>query len=152
MRSSIARFIATRRAALKTPTMSAVVSPLRRGLTVSLLASMLAAFLSVTGPAQLALATYPGTGNGRLAFGMQRADGNIEIFSVRPNGHGLRQLTDVPGFNACAAYSPDGKEIAFCSNRTGAFEIWTMRANGKRQKRLVRGVQPAWQPRAVTQP
>jgi Tol biopolymer transport system component len=92
----------------------------------------------MTGPAQLTLATtYPGTGNGRLASGVQQANGNVEISSVQPNGHGFRQLTDAPGFNACAAYSPDGNAIVFCSDRTGAFEIWTMRKNGSRQTQVM---------------
>src|SRR5919201_3414121 len=58
-------------------------------------------------------ATYPGE-NGRLAFGMSSGGGNVNIFSVRPDGTAFRQLNDMPGFNACPAYSSDGKSIAFC--------------------------------------
>jgi TolB protein len=83
-----------------------------------------------------ALATYPSERNGRLAFGIQGTDGNVEIHSVRPNGSGLRRLTEGPGFTACPTYSRDGTEIVFCSNRSGAFEIWKMRQNGTRQQQV----------------
>jgi hypothetical protein len=76
-----------------------------------------------------ARATYPGD-VGRLAFGMRDSSNNPQIYTARPNGAGLHQLTTGDGFNACAAYSPDGKQIAFCSGRSGAFEIWAMNQNG----------------------
>jgi hypothetical protein len=36
-----------------------------------------------------ALATYPGTNNGRIAFAM-RVNGNVDIYSAMPNGNDLR--------------------------------------------------------------
>ncbi len=81
-------------------------------------------------------ATYSGV-NGRLAFGVSTSGGNFEIFSVLPNGHDLRQLTDIPGFNACTNYSPNGRSIAWCSGIFGhSSEIWAMKANGKDQHQL----------------
>ena len=53
-----------------------------------------------------------------------------------PDGQALRQLTDAPGLDICPAYSADGKQIAFCSNRTGAYEIWVMDANGKHERQV----------------
>lgn len=50
-----------------------------------------------------ALATYPGTNNGRLAIGMT-SNGNVDIYSALPNGNDLRRLTTAPSFDACAAY------------------------------------------------
>jgi len=82
--------------------------------------------------AQSADATYPG-GVGRIAFGMAGPEGNGNLYSVLPNGRGLRRLTDDPFNDLCPAYSPDGRQIAFCSDRTGAFEIWAMNRDGSRQ-------------------
>src|SRR5215467_12095023 len=67
---------------------------------------------------------------------MRDSSGNPQIFTARPNGAGMHQLTTGDGFNACAAYSPDGKQIAFCSGRSGAFEIWAMRQNGTGQHQV----------------
>ena len=55
---------------------------------------------------------------------------------MRPNGRALHRLTDAPGRDICPAYSADGKQIAFCSDRTGAFEIWVMDANGKQERQV----------------
>ncbi len=76
-----------------------------------------------------ALATYPGD-VGRLAFAMTGADGNPDIYTALPNGSSLKRLTTDRGFDACAAYSADGQRIAYCSDRTGALEIWAMDKNG----------------------
>ncbi|MDQ6669433.1 MAG: hypothetical protein M3069_01485 [Chloroflexota bacterium] len=108
----------------------------RSRLIVAVLFALVSMSAGLAAGPQAALATYPGETNGRLAFGVQQADGIVQIYSVLPNGKGFRRLTDAPAFNACPAYSPDGKQIAFCSNRTGAFEIWTMHQNGTRQQQV----------------
>ena len=89
------------------------------------------------GPAQ---AGYPGSQNGRIAYGIRVAD-NIDVYSSLPNGDAVRRLTTSAGFDACPAYSADGKQIAWCSNASGFFEIWAMKANGtdKRQVTNVDG-------------
>ena len=76
------------------------------------LAIGLAATLAGPGLAPV-LATYPGAENGRIAFGQRFADGSSNIFSVLPDGTGLRQLTAGSHNHLCAAYSPDGSKIAF---------------------------------------
>ena len=87
----------------------------------------LTALAAATGPAR---ATYPGATNGRLAFGI-RINGNTDVYSVRPDGQDLRRLTTDPGFDACAAYSADGRRIAYCSGQGGGpVQVWTMKQNG----------------------
>jgi Tol biopolymer transport system component len=104
-------------------------------LILLMLVATLAALLAAAG----ARATYPGA-NGRLAFGIS-VDGNADVYSLLPNGHDLRRLTTAPGFDACAAYSADGKQIAWCGGIVtgpgmGTVEIWKMKQNGKEQEQV----------------
>ena len=72
-----------------------------------------------------AQATYPGSNKGRIAFGSE-VDGNVDIYSVLPNGEAVHRLTDDLAFDACPAYSADGKQIAYCNGiraRGGVIEI-----------------------------
>jgi TolB protein len=83
-------------------------------------------------------ATYPGR-NGRLAFGdnVGKAPTAPDIYTVRADGTRARQLTDDDLFDACPAYSPDGRWIAWCKGTVTPerhLEIWVMRANGHHQR------------------
>lgn len=106
----------------------------QRAFSAVLFAVVIAGALSA---AQSARATYPGTTDGRLAFGI-RVQGNVDVHSVMPDGQALRRLTEAPGFDACPAYSASGKEITFCSNRSGTFEIWLMKQNGQHERQVTR--------------
>ncbi len=61
---------------------------------------------------------------------------HMDIFEADPDGANLRQLTDAPGYDAEGAYGPDGKQIAFTSQRTGDLEIWVMNADGTSPRRI----------------
>ena len=83
-------------------------------------------------------------------------DEAMDIFSANRDGSNLKQLTDAPGYDAEAAYSPDGKRIVFCSLRDAYpkgqlspkdlkqlevdpsyfGEIYIMNADGSNQTRL----------------
>jgi len=54
------------------------------------------------------------------------------VYTVAIDGTGLRKLTHSTGGvdNGLDSWSPDGKKIAFVSNRSGAFQIYTMNADG----------------------
>ncbi|MCB2200172.1 hypothetical protein KQI63_12245 [bacterium] len=49
-----------------------------------------------------------------------------------------RQLTATPGYDAEAGVSPDGKEIVFCSIRSGDLELYKMNVDGSNLTRLTR--------------
>ena len=115
----------------------ALVHTRRHAAIYALLALVVGAVVLV-GLAAPARATYPGSNDGRLAFGVDLEPTGVlpQIYSILPNGEDFRQLTDSVGQNICPAYSADGKEIAFCSNRTGSFEIWKMKQNGTQQMQV----------------
>jgi TolB protein len=87
-------------------------------------------------------ATYPGR-NGRLAFAdnVRKAATAPDIYTVRADGTRPRQLTNDDQFDACAAYSPDGRWIAWCKGTVTPerrLEIWIMRADGRHQRQVTR--------------
>lgn len=60
----------------------------------------------------------------------------FEIYVMDANGSGQTNLTDSPGWDTAPAWSPDGGQIAFQSNRDGNPEIYMMDADGSRQVNL----------------
>ena len=75
--------------------------------------------------------------------------GTNQIFMVNPDGTGLTQLTS-QGNNEEPSFSPDGRYIAFSSDREGGKGIYIMRANGENQKRItprnLKANGPRWSP------
>ncbi|MEE2619689.1 MAG: hypothetical protein VX677_13830, partial [Candidatus Poribacteria bacterium] len=63
--------------------------------------------------------------------------GNNDIYVMDKEGKNLRQLTDHPGDDHYPAWSPDGKQIAFVSNRDGgkASAIYVMDTAGNNLRR-----------------
>ena len=71
---------------------------------------------------------------------------DYDIFTMRANGAHERRLTNSPGVNDFdPEWSPDGRRIAFASNRDGDDEIYTMKPNGSGVRQLssmISGLQP----------
>jgi dipeptidyl aminopeptidase/acylaminoacyl peptidase len=81
--------------------------------------------------------------------------GQAEIFSVDPRGGPIQQLTRRPeGFTGThyldidPAWSPDGREIVFSSNRAGGSDLYRMDADGSHEARIASipgpETEPAW--------
>src|SRR4029079_6008933 len=53
---------------------------------------------------------------------------------------GLKRLTESKGYDAEGSYSPDGKHIVFCSNRSGPdnLELYIMKADGANVRQLTK--------------
>ncbi len=98
----------------------------------------------------------------KIAFTSNR-DGNYEIYTMYPDGSNLTRLTNnpaqdfVPAWsrNITPAWSPDGSQIAFVSDRDGYYsmgnyEIYVMNADGSGQIRLTNDSawdgHPTWSP------
>lgn len=54
----------------------------------------------------------------------------MDIYETDLNGKVVRKLTNEPGYDAEGAWSRDGKQIAFCSDRDGDPDIYLMNADG----------------------
>ncbi len=82
----------------------------------------------------------------RIAFSTpgigDRPGFSSNVFTVRPDGTGLVELTDSRGGkvnNGLDSWSPDGRKIAFVSNRSGTYEIYTMNADGSGVSQVTHG-------------
>lgn len=53
-----------------------------------------------------------------------------DIFIVKKDGTGLRNLTDDKAKDRLPRWSPDGKQIVFYSDRSGKYEIWSINPDG----------------------
>jgi TolB protein len=60
----------------------------------------------------------------------------FDIFTAKPDGSDLKQLTTTPGYDAETTITLDGKKLVFTSMRDGDLDIYTMDANGKNVRRL----------------
>lgn len=66
-----------------------------------------------------------------------------QIYSMRWDGTGLRQLTSGPGPNAAPSWAPRGHRLAYEHDN----QIWTMRADGSHPASLgITGHSPVWSP------
>ncbi len=92
----------------------------------------------------------------KLAFRSERG-GNSDIYLMDPvdtdgdgNGDNLVRLTTRSSIEHSPTWSPDGRKIAFNSNRDGNWEVYVMDADGSNPARLTNNPatdeEPAWSP------
>jgi len=98
----------------------------RRITKLSLIISALALLCLV--PSSRVGATVPGD-NGRIAFQADTGTGN-QIYTVRPNGHDLSQITHVSVAAVAPEWSPDGHLIAFEHDSAVCASVAIMNADG----------------------
>ena len=65
--------------------------------------------------------------------------GNTNIWLSRADGSSRMRLTDDPHNDSSPVVSPDGRMIAFVSDRSGQISIWTMNRDGSRQTQITHG-------------
>ncbi|MEJ2733209.1 MAG: CHAT domain-containing protein [Anaerolineae bacterium] len=62
--------------------------------------------------------------------------GNWEIYVVRSSGGKVTRLTNNNAPDGLPAWSPDGRTLAFASNRESEWAIWAMNPDGSNQRKL----------------
>jgi hypothetical protein len=100
---------------------------------------------------------------GDLIMFSRLAEGDYDIYTIKPDGTGLKRLTTSHGNDAHQAWSPDGQQIVFASARMGYKdegvytdapqpygELFVMRYDGTNVRQLTDNQwedgTPAWQP------
>jgi Tol biopolymer transport system component len=85
-----------------------------------------------------------------LAFSAFRGS-DPDVYAIRSDGTGLRQVTFSRGIDVDPTWSRDGDRIAFETNRNGQVDIYSVDARGRDPKRLTTARQdeldPAWSPK-----
>jgi Tol biopolymer transport system component len=109
---------------------------------------------SVPGAAEIEPAWSP---DGRwIAYQLRRPGTEVgEIWLIRPDGTGRRQLTRLNARSYEPAWSPDGARIAFASTARGTnFDIYTTGVDGRGLRRVTDSgadeFEPAWSPDGAT--
>jgi Tol biopolymer transport system component/DNA-binding winged helix-turn-helix (wHTH) protein len=73
--------------------------------------------------------------NSLIAFS-SKVNGNSEILTIKPDGSGLKNLTNNPLKDSNPVFSPDGKEIIFVRDNYGPTQLYRMDLNGGNQRRV----------------
>jgi TolB protein len=77
--------------------------------------------------------------------------GTHDLWVIGADGSSPRRLTSGPADNQSGTWAPNGRHIAFQSNRLGAWKIFAMQADGTEQIQMTRGPEehtsPSWSPR-----
>ena len=66
----------------------------------------------------------------------QEVDGNSDIYVVPAVGGPARRITEDPGHDSLARWTPDGRRIIFTSDRTGKAQLWEVAADGGTPRRV----------------
>ncbi len=94
-------------------------------------------------------AVYSPVGKAQLALTMS-FPGNAEIFLMDPSSKVVQRLTNSFGLDVDPSWSPDGKWLAFVSDRSGRPMVYKMESSGANVQRLTYAgyynATPSWSP------
>ncbi len=81
-----------------------------------------------------------------LTYTAMRNGGDGEIYIIPAEGGEEIRLTRSPGLDDGSEFTPDGKQIVFCSTRSGLMQIWKMKIDGSDPVRLSESSMNLWFP------
>src|SRR4051812_12649521 len=81
-----------------------------------------------------------------MVFASTRHNEHPDLYLQRVDGLSVTQLTNDAADDAFPTFSPDGRQIAFSSTRSGTWQIYTMDADGRNVVQLTNGLMQAVHP------
>lgn len=89
-------------------------------------------------------------GGWRIAFASTRHSERPDLYVKAVEGVAVTQLTSDPAADVQPAFSPDGRRIAFASDRSGQWDIWVIEVEGGQPLRVTASdadeIHPSWSP------
>ncbi len=83
------------------------------------------------------------TPEGKIIYASD-AGGAADIWEMKADGSGQKQLTAGAGRNYAPVVSPDGRYVFFHSNRSGSWQIWRMNRDGANSVQITSGEESNW--------
>lgn len=87
---------------------------------------------------------------GRIVFASTRHSKFSRLYSKQVDGATITQITDEQANDAQPAVSPDGKSVAFSSDRAGHWDIWIIDIDGRNPRQITGSpmpeLHPSWSP------
>jgi TolB protein len=85
-----------------------------------------------------------------MLFSSTRHSESSDLYMQRVDGTAVTQLTSDPTEDAFPVFSPDGKQIAFCSTRSGSWQVYVMDVDGRNAIQVTTGraqcIRPSFAP------
>src|SRR5437773_9820881 len=94
-------------------------------LSLLAIALLVCTFASIAFGREAELVRYPSYSNGRIAFTYLG-----DIWTAEENGQNIQRLTVNKARDAYPRFSPDGKWMAFSSDRNGDVDVYLMPTSG----------------------
>lgn len=86
----------------------------------------------------------------QLVFASTRHTGKPNLYVKSVDGMAVTQLTSSSASDVEPAFSPDGRRVAFASDRSGNWDIWIVGLDGQQPVQVTQGpanqVSPSWSP------
>ena len=86
----------------------------------------------------------------RLVFASTSHSATPDLFIKHIDGKTITQITDDPASDMMPSFSPDGRQVAFTSNRAGNWDIWVVPVAGGKPMQLTNStaqdLHPSWSP------
>src|SRR5438034_8352163 len=102
-----------------------------KSLMVGVAAALVLTVAAIAGGAEARLVRYPHYHNGKVAFTYMG-----DIWTADESGQNVQRLTAHRARDTTPRFSPDGKWIAFSSDREGNMDVWVLPAAGGTPKQL----------------
>jgi Tol biopolymer transport system component len=89
--------------------------------------------------------TLSWTPDGRIVYDTTD-EGRYQIWIMDGNGQRTQRLSPDKADERSPDVSPDGRHIAFISNRGGGYGLWSMDTDGRNPRQLTQGISGVWRP------